>query len=184
MVVPTARVPMVIQLLPAKETTDIRDSAGESLMEMKFPVAESKYHYKVGPLMSPLGAPCAKPPWAALSALNLATGEIIWESPLGDVGKMMGAPFALELGTPGAGGPLVTAGGLVFIGYTLDDTFRAFDLATGEVLWQYDLPAAGTAIPVSYEVDGEQYVVIPAGGHTMYQSTLGDSVMAFRLPRK
>ena len=71
----------------------------------------------------------------------------------------------------------------MFIGYTLDDTFRAFDLQTGEVLWQSDLPAAGTAIPVSYEAGGEQYVVIPAGGHSMYQSTLGDSVMAYRLGR-
>jgi quinoprotein glucose dehydrogenase len=96
---------------------------------------------------------------------------------------MMSLPFSMELGTPGAGGPLVTAGGLVFIGYSLDDRFRAFDLQSGEVLWEAELPAAGTAIPVTYEVDGEQYVVIPAGGHTMYQTTLGDSVVAFKLKR-
>jgi quinoprotein glucose dehydrogenase len=137
----------------------------------------------VEPLLSPLGAPCSRPPWAALTAVDLARGEIVWESPLGDVGRMMSLPFSLELGTPGAGGPLVTAGGLVFIGYSLDDTFRAFDLRTGEVLWQTDLPAAGTAIPVTYEAGGEQYVVIAAGGHSMYQSTLGDSVMAYRLRR-
>ena len=78
---------------------------------------------------------------------------------------------------------MLTAGGLVFIGYTLDDYFRAFDAKTGETLWQTELPAAGTAVPVTYEVDGEQYIVIPAGGHTMYQSTLGDSVMAYKLPK-
>ncbi len=183
MVVPTARVPMVVQLMRADEAGEVEGSVGESLLEMVFPVAGSEYHYKVAPLFSPLGAPCSTPPWAALSALDLARGEILWEVPLGDVGKMMGAPFSIELGTPGAGGPLVTAGGLVFIGYTLDDTFRAFDLQTGEVLWQADLPAAGTAIPVTYEVDGRQYVVIPAGGHTMYQSTTSDAVVAFGLPR-
>lgn len=84
---------------------------------------------------------------------------------------------------PGAGGPLVTAGGLVFIGYSLDDTLKAFDLHTGKLLWQGDLPAAGTSVPVSYEADGQQYVVIPAGGHSMYNSTMGDSVMAFRLKK-
>ena len=146
-----------------------------------FPVAGSDYHYRVEPLFSPLGAPCSEPPWAALTAVDLAKREIVWEVPLGDVGKMMSLPFSLELGTPGAGGPLVTAGGLVFIGYTLDDTFRAFDLHSGELLWQTALPAAGTAIPVTYEAGGEQFVVIPAGGHSMYQSTLGDSVVAYRL---
>lgn len=77
----------------------------------------------------------------------------------------------------------MTAGGLVFIGYTLDDTFRAFDLATGEVLWEVDIPAAGTAVPVTYEVNAEQYVVITAGGHSMYESTMGDAVVAYKLKR-
>ena len=85
--------------------------------------------------------------------------------------------------TPGSGGVLVTAGGLVFIGYTLDDKLRAFNLGTGEILWSVDLPAAGTAIPVTYEAGGEQYVVIAAGGHTMFGTTLGDSVVAYRLKR-
>jgi quinoprotein glucose dehydrogenase len=183
MVVPSNRVPMVVTLIRAEEAKTVDGSATESLMTMDFPVAGSDYHYRVEPLFSPLGAPCSKPPWAALTAVDLAKGEIAWEVSLGDVGKMMSLPFSLALGTPGAGGPLVTAGGLVFIGYTLDDSFRAFDLASGEVLWQTDLPAAGTAIPVTYEAGGEQYVVIPAGGHSMYQSTLGDSVMAYRLRR-
>ena len=150
---------------------------------MKFPLTGSPYHYKVGPLLGPLGSPCSEPPWAALTAVDLIKGEILWEVPLGSIDKMLPIPFPWEIpyGTPGAGGPLLTAGGLVFIGYTLDDRFRAFDLRTGEVVWQADLPAAGTSIPVSYEAGGEQYIVIPAGGHTMYQSTLGDSVMAYKL---
>ena len=111
--------------------------------------------------------------------------KTLWQVPLGSIDKMLpvSMPWEMDLnfGTPGAGGPLVTAGGLVFIGYTLDDRFRAFDLKTGEVLWKADLPAAGTAVPVSYVAGGEQYVVIPAGGHSMYQSTLGDSVVAYKL---
>jgi quinoprotein glucose dehydrogenase len=91
--------------------------------------------------------------------------------------------FDTNLGMPGAGGPLVTAGGLVFIGYSIDDYLRAFDLKTGKELWKTDLPAAGVAVPVSYEVDGTQYVVITAGGHSMYGSTMGDSVVAYRLKR-
>ena len=181
MVVPSNRVPMVVTLIPAAESGKVEGSVNESLMSMTFPVAGSDYHYRVEPLFSPLGAPCSEAPWAALTAVDLAKREIVWEVPLGDVGKMMSLPFSLELGTPGAGGPLVTAGGLVFIGYTLDDTFRAFDLHSGELLWQTALPAAGTAIPVTYEAGGEQFVVIPAGGHSMYQSTLGDSVVAYRL---
>jgi len=183
MVVPSNRVPMVVTLVPAEQSRATAGEAIESLLEMKFPLAGSPYHYKVGPLLGPLGSPCSEPPWAALTAVDLVKGEILWEVPLGSIDKMLPIPFPWEIpyGTPGAGGPLLTAGGLVFIGYTLDDRFRAFDLLTGEVVWQADLPAAGTSVPVSYEAGGEQYIVIPAGGHSMYQSTLGDSVMAYKL---
>jgi len=183
MVVPSNRVPMVVSLIPADRARDAADPGTESLMSMTFPIAGSSYHYKVEPLLSPLGSPCSRPPWAALTAVDLVKREILWEVPLGSIDKMLPIPFPWEIpyGTPGAGGPLLTAGGLVFIGYTLDDRFRAFDAQTGDVLWQADLPAAGTAIPVTYEAGGEQYVVIPAGGHTMYQSTLGDSVVAYKL---
>ncbi|WP_348673994.1 PQQ-binding-like beta-propeller repeat protein, partial [uncultured Abyssibacter sp.] len=97
--------------------------------------------------------------------------------------KMAHLPFDVNFGTPGAGGPLVTAGGLVFIGYTLDDRLRAFDLRTGETLWHAELPAAGMAPPMTYEDGGTQYVVLTAGGHSMYGSTMGDSVVAYKLKR-
>ena len=140
-------------------------------MESAVPLAGVRTRCQVGAL-----------PWAALTALDLVNKKIVWEVPLGSIEKLMPIPIPLELGTPGAGGPLVTAGGVVFIGYTLDDSIRAFDLKTGETLWQADLPAAGTAVPVTYEANGEQYVVIAAGGHTMYNTTRGDSVVAFKLP--
>jgi quinoprotein glucose dehydrogenase len=190
MVVPTNRVPIIVTLTPKAQVATVSSEVSlESRAGMSFKMDDSPYVFGVRPLLSPLGSPCSAPPWAALTAVDIVDKKIVWEVPLGDIGKMMPFKppaflnFNTRLGTPGAGGPLVTAGGLVFIGYTLDDTFRAFDLKTGETLWQTDLPAAGTAVPVSYEIDGEQYIVIPAGGHTMYQSTMGDSVMAYRLKR-
>ncbi|WP_348672357.1 PQQ-binding-like beta-propeller repeat protein, partial [uncultured Abyssibacter sp.] len=184
MVVPSNRVPTIVRLIPREDySSESDEQAIESMGPMRFEVDGAPYVYEISPLLSPLGAPCSEPPWAALTAVDIVKKEILWEVPLGDVGAMSPLPFSHVIGTPGAGGPLLTAGGLVFIGYTLDDYFRAFDAKTGETLWQTELPAAGTAVPVTYEVDGEQYIVIPAGGHTMYQSTLGDSVMAYKLPK-
>lgn len=181
MIVPSNRVPTIVTLVPRDQAVIKEGQVIEATSEMIFPVAGSPYVPKVQGLLSIFGAPCSKPPWAALTAVNMATREIEWEVPLGSVDKMSPLPVPWDLGMPGAGGPLVTAGGLVFIGYSLDDTLKAFDLATGELLWEGELPAAGTAVPVSYEVDGQQYIVIPAGGHSMYNSTMGDSVMAFKL---
>lgn len=185
MIVPSNRVPMVVTLIPQPEGGSDEDASEMEMhgMSFTFPMKDADYMYRVEPLLSPLGAPCSEPPWAALTALDLVKREILWEVPLGDLRKLAPVPVKWALGTPGAGGALVTAGGLAFIGYTLDDLFRAFDLKTGEVLWEAELPAAGIAVPVTYEVDGEQYVVIAAGGHTMYGSTMGDSMMAYKLKR-
>ncbi|WP_165797353.1 pyrroloquinoline quinone-dependent dehydrogenase [Solimonas fluminis] len=189
MVVPSNRVPVVMRLIPATEVKTDKAMKVELGGPMQFAAKGSPYVYEVQPLLGPAGSPCSAPPWAALTAVDLAKKKILWEVPLGSIEKLMPfklpswIPFDTNLGTPGAGGPLVTAGGLVFIGYTLDDTLRAFDLKTGNVLWKADLPAAGTAVPVTYEAGGRQYVVIAAGGHTMYGSTTGDSVVAYRLKR-
>lgn len=188
MVVPSNRVPVVVKLVPMAQ---VPPGAGDKIElggPMTFPAQGSPYAYQVQPLLSVLGAPCSAPPWATLTAVDVVKKKIAWEVPLGSIENMMpmkppASLFDPNLGTPGAGGPLVTAGGLVFIGYTLDNALRAFDLHTGKVLWKGDLPAAGTAVPVTYEQNGQQFVVITAGGHTMYGSTTGDSVVAYRLKR-
>jgi len=184
MIVPSNRIPTIVTMVPREKAVFKEGQAIEATSEMIFPVEGSPYVPKVQGLLSIFGAPCSKPPWAALTAVDMSTNKIAWEVPLGSVDKMSPLPVPWDLGMPGAGGPLVTAGGLVFIGYSLDDTLKAFDLSTGKLLWEGDLPAAGTSVPVSYEVDGEQFIVIPAGGHSMYQSTMGDSVMAFKLKAK
>jgi quinoprotein glucose dehydrogenase len=174
---------MIITLIPRNQVKFNKEQAIETRASMLFPNAGAPYVTKIEPLLSSFGAPCTAPPWAVLSAVDLVSGALRWQVPLGSIEKLAPLPIPWELGTPGAGGPLVTAGGLVFIGYTLDDKFRAFDLLTGKTLWKASLPAAGTATPMTYEVNGEQYVVIPAGGHSMYGTTRGDSVVAYKLKR-
>ena len=183
MVVPANQVPVVVTLKKRDPNAGAQAQKIESRGAMTFPYAGTEYEAKIEPLLSALGSPCTAPPWADLTAIDLAHGTVKWKVALGDISKLAPIPLEIELGTPGAGGPLVTAGGLVFIGYTLDDKMRAFDLMTGETLWKTVLPAGGNATPVSYEVNGEQYVVITAGGHSMYGSTKGDHVVAYKLKR-
>lgn len=130
--------------------------------------------------LDPQGYPAVKPPWGTLNAIDLNTGEYLWRVPLGEFPELtaMGMP---PTGTENYGGPLVTAGGLLFIGASKDEHFRAFDPKTGRVLWQVKLPAGGYASPATYEVGGRQYVVIACGGGKMGTKS-GDAYMAFALP--
>ncbi|MBW2697602.1 MAG: pyrroloquinoline quinone-dependent dehydrogenase [Deltaproteobacteria bacterium] len=135
-------------------------------------------------LLSPWGLPCSPPPWGTLVAIDLSSGELRWEVPLGTTRDLAPVPIPLPLGTPSQGGPIATASGLVFIAGAMDDYLRAFDVTTGEELWRARLPAGGQATPMTYRVSpgGRQYVVIAAGGHSMMGTKLGDAVVAFALP--
>ena len=136
-------------------------------------------------MLSPLGMPCNPPPWGELHAIDMADGHIEWSVPLGTTEDM--APFSEYIlgktGTPNLGGPIVTAGGLVFIGAAMDDYIRAFDAKTGKELWRERLPAGGQATPMTYVWKGRQYVVIAAGGHSKLGTKRGDQVVAFALAR-
>ena len=126
------------------------------------------------------GYPAIKPPWGTLSAIDLNSGLYLWRIPLGEHPELTARGIP-PTGTEQYGGPIVTAGGLVFIAATQDGKFRAFDKSTGQMLWQTDLPAAGYATPSTYSVKGKQYVVIAAGGGKLGTKS-GDAYVAFALP--
>jgi quinoprotein glucose dehydrogenase len=126
------------------------------------------------------GYPAVKPPWGTLNAIDLNTGSIRWKVPLGEF-KELTAQGVPPTGTENYGGPLVTAGGLVFIAASRDAHLRAFDRKTGQELWKAPLPAGGYATPATYSVGGRQYVVIACGGGKMGTPS-GDAYVAFALP--
>jgi quinoprotein glucose dehydrogenase len=132
--------------------------------------------------MSKLGMLCNKPPWGMTVALDLKAGKILWRSRVGTTEDMAPFGIAFRWGTPVVNGVAITAGGLVFTG-AMDAYLRAFDAKSGEELWQGRLPVPGIANPMTYLWNGEQYVAIAAGGHSEAGTTIGDSVVAFRLAR-
>jgi quinoprotein glucose dehydrogenase len=134
-------------------------------------------------LFGPSGAPCNRPPWGELMAVDLDKGAIRWRRPLGTMAELSPALDHEDLGSISLGGAITTAGGLTFIGGTLDRRFRAFDTDTGHLLWSADLPASAHATPMTYEAGGRQYVVIAAGGSAkITEEKQGDAIMAFALP--
>ncbi|WP_246686730.1 membrane-bound PQQ-dependent dehydrogenase, glucose/quinate/shikimate family [Mesorhizobium sp. B2-4-19] len=132
------------------------------------------------------GLLCSRPPYGHIRAIDLKSGKTLWDEPFGSATKNgpFGIPSMLPLGigTPNNGGPLVTAGGLIFIAATTDDKLRAIDIKTGRTVWQADLPAGGQTTPMTYEADGRQYIVIAPGGHHFMETKVGDQIIAYALP--
>ncbi|SAL30402.1 quinate/shikimate dehydrogenase [Caballeronia sordidicola] len=138
----------------------------------------------INAFLSPLGLPCKQPAWGYISAIDLKTNEIVWKKRIGTVRDSSPIPLPFKMGMPMLGGPIVTAGGVAFIGATADNYIRAFDVNDGKQLWQARLPAGGQATPMSYSINGRQYVVIAAGGHGSFGTKLGDYVIAYALPQQ
>jgi quinoprotein glucose dehydrogenase len=140
------------------------------------------YAVEIGPFLSPLGLPCQAPPWGYVAGANIATGEIVWMHKNGTVRDRSPIPLPFRMGVPDLGGPLMTAGGVAFMSGTLDYYVRAYDVDTGEQLWEHRLPAGGQATPMSYEQDGRQYILVVAGGHGSLGTKTGDAIIAYALP--
>lgn len=178
-----------VQLFPRdpaeKQPYDKKD------LEGTHPQQGTPYYVKKNLLLSDWGTPCVPPPWGSLHAIDLNSGEVLWERPLGNLNDL--EPFGLdalglgkffEWGAPNSGGSIQTASGLIFIAATMDKYFRAFDVRTGQQLWRYELPFAGHSTPMTYRVSegDKQYVVIAAGGHGGLGMQTSDALMAFALP--
>jgi len=131
--------------------------------------------------LSPLGLPCMAPPWGYIAAIDLRTNKTIWQHRVGTIHDSSPLPLPLKIGMPMLGGPLVTRGGVAFLTSTLDDYIRAFDVGTGRQLWQDRLPAGGQSNPMSYMVDGTQYIVTVDGGHQTFGTKMGDYIRAYKL---
>ncbi|MHA7871642.1 MAG: pyrroloquinoline quinone-dependent dehydrogenase [Hyphococcus sp.] len=169
-----------IQLIPADEI----DAARETFHDAEIgPQRGAPYGVKRELLISPLGLPCTPPPWGIIAGVDLSTGAIVWRKAFGTVEDLTDGQFKTTLGTPNFGGPIITAGGLVFIGAAMDDYLRAIDVETGREVWKGRLPGGGQATPMTYEWEGRQFVVIYAGGHARVDTTRSDQLMAFALPQ-
>jgi quinoprotein glucose dehydrogenase len=119
--------------------------------------------------------PCNAPPWGAVVAFDLAGGKLRWQTPLGAMGA------GLPPGSISLGGPITTAGGLVFSAAAVDPHLHGFDSDTGKEIWTAELPASAQSTPMTYEWNGKQYIVVCAGGHGKLKSKMGDAVVAFAL---
>jgi quinoprotein glucose dehydrogenase len=182
LVVNTNNLPFKVKLIPSAQL-DEASARGES--GDYSPQAGAPYGMFRAPLFSPSHLPCSAPPWGQLAAVDLAQGTLRWQVPLGSFQDFAPGHPDLPPGSPSLGGPIVTAGGLVFIAGTFDPNLRAFDVETGRELWKAPLPASGHATPMTYTLTpgGKQYVVVAAGGHAkISEEPLGDTVVAFALP--
>ena len=169
----------IVKLIPRAEAGNFNPPPGHDFGQQQgAPFAMSR-----ALAMSPLGLLCNKPPWGEMVAVDLRGGKILWRSRVGTTEDLAPLGIALHWGTPLVNGVAITAGGLAFTG-AMDAYLRAFDAKSGEELWQGRLPVPGVANPMTYLWKGEQYVAIGAGGHSEIGTSIGDSLVAFRLPRQ
>ena len=178
-IVPVNRVPAMVQLIPAEGFNGdslFKEDAARGIKNFEYTrMRGTPYIMRRRIILGPAGLPCTPPPFGSLVAVNLTTGAIAWNVPLGTFGPDR------TPGSPQLGGPIVTAGGLIFIGASIDKTFHAYDVETGRELWQAALPAGARATPMTYESGGRQFVVIAAGGSDVWGTS--DAIIAFALPK-
>ena len=178
LITPVSEIPYYVRLVPIEDVDP-------DMPELPGYIDGTPYAVEQGPLLSPFLSPCTAPPWSQLVAVDMSVGEIKWKIPFGVLDKVMPVPLPLNWGVASVGGPIVTGGGLIFIGATADSRFRAFDIDTGMELWQDILPTSAMATPMTYAVGGRQYVVIAAGGHSGYYTHgVNDYLLAYALAER
>jgi quinoprotein glucose dehydrogenase len=172
----TNRLPGMVKLIPRQDLAGAMQEAKQNRFQGEFArQAGTPYGMYREWLLSPAGTPCSAPPWGALVAFDVNTGKVRWEAPIGELRP------GVKGGSPNLGGPMVTAGGLVFAAAGMDTALRAFDVTSGVEVWRAELPASAQSTPMTYETGGKQYVAICAGWHGKLGTKMGDAVVAFRL---
>ena len=180
LVVPTNNIAGVAKLIPRERLEEAGQSGEDGDYAQQTGTPYGMYRRF---LQAASDLPCTPPPWGMLSAVDMNQGTVKWQVPLGSMQYFGGGHEPVPAGSIGFGGPIITASGLVFIGNTFDPYIRAFDIQTGRELWRAQLPASGNATPMTYSVDGRQYLVIAAGGHPkITEEALNDALVAFALP--
>jgi len=178
----------VSQLVPREDDTTLYVQGGERPKDSLPALNENfgaPFAVKLSAFTSVLGLPCQAPPWGYVAGADLTTGKIAWKHKNGTVVDSSPIPFPFKMGVPNLGGPIMTAGGVAFLSGTLDYYVRAYDVTSGEQLWQSRIPAGGQATPMTYTgADGRQFVLVVAGGHGSLGTKAGDSVIAYALPRR
>jgi quinoprotein glucose dehydrogenase len=179
LIVNTTQAAALMKLIPRQQVAQLQ-KAGQNVL----PSTGSPYGLMLGPMLSPFGAPCNRPPWGSLIAIDLKAGKKLWEVPFGTTRDQAPFPIWLKTGVPNIGGSVITASGLVFIGAATDSYFRAFDIHTGQIVWKARLPGGGQATPMTYRLrkNGRQFVVIAAGGHKYLGTRQNDALVAYALP--
>ena len=190
MIVPSMNLPTKSQLITRSEA----DRRGLKLQAVHGPVnngnpmINTPYGAANGPFQSPLGVPCTGPAYASMTAVDLATGRVIWTKPFGtaaDTGPLgIRSHLPITMGVPFSGGAITTRGGLTFIAASVEQAIRAYDVATGKEVWKARLPAGGQATPMTYRAphSGRQMLVIATGGKPTLKTTQGTKLVAFALP--
>jgi len=145
------------------------------------PMYGTPYGVVLHPFLSPIGLPCKRPPWGFMAGIDLKTKKIVWMHKNGTIRDSAPLPIPIKMGMPSLGGPMVTAGGVAFLTGTADYYIRAYDVNDGTTLWEDRLPAGAQSTPMTYAVDGKQYVVTAAGGHGSFGTKRGDYVIAYTL---
>ncbi|MBU9809024.1 glucose/quinate/shikimate family membrane-bound PQQ-dependent dehydrogenase [Rahnella sp. C60] len=178
--------PFVSKLIPRGPGNpiepDANDKGGSGTETGIQPQYGVPFGVTLNPFLSPLGFPCKQPAWGYISGVDLKTNDIVWKKRIGTVRDSSPLPLPFKMGMPMLGAPVSTAGNVFFIAATADNYLRAFNMSNGDKLWEARLPAGGQATPMTYSVNGKQYVVIAAGGHGSFGTKLGDYIIAYALP--
>ncbi|YBV93754.1 pyrroloquinoline quinone-dependent dehydrogenase (plasmid) [Phyllobacteriaceae bacterium JZ32] len=179
-VVNHTQVVMIYQLVPRDQYNQVTNN-GANETGGYAPMRGSPYGFRLTNFVNPLGMPCWKPPYGEMSAYDLKTGDLLWRKPVGAV-QQWGFYMPDSWGSVTIGAPVITKGGLIFIGASMDSKVRAYDVKTGEEVWKALVDAPAVAMPAVYTYKGKQYVVFVAGGNSILTPRVSDQVIAFTLP--